>query len=116
MAPSLRLIRAGLYENVHITDWFKRKYPCLLRAYTAHSRMLMLRRKNGREDDAARGGGVVMKITSSTDLEFPGLKFAIRQGEVKELPDDPEAAAFILASTYIREVPAPESETTRKHT
>jgi hypothetical protein len=36
-----------------------------------------------------------MKITSTTDLEFPRLKFAIRQGEVKDLPDDPEAAAFI---------------------
>jgi hypothetical protein len=57
-----------------------------------------------------------MKITSTTDLEFPGLKFAIRQGEVKDLPADPEAAAFILASVYIREVPEPESETTRKHT
>ena len=57
-----------------------------------------------------------MKITSSTDLEFPGLKFAIRQGEVKDLPTDPEAAAFILASMYIREVPEPESKTTRKNT
>ena len=55
-----------------------------------------------------------MKITSSTDLEFPGLQFAIRHGEVKDLPDDPEAAAFILASTYIQEVPEPESKTTRK--
>jgi hypothetical protein len=49
----------------------------------------------------------IMKITSTTDLEFPGLKFAIRQGEVKDLPADPEAAAFILASVYIREVPEP---------
>jgi hypothetical protein len=55
-----------------------------------------------------------MKITSTTDLEFPGLKFSIRQGEVKELPDDPEAAAFILASTYIREVPEPERKTRRQ--
>jgi hypothetical protein len=55
-----------------------------------------------------------MKITSTTDLEFPGLKFAIRQGEVKDLPTDPEAAAFILASVYIREVPDPQSETTRE--
>ena len=56
-----------------------------------------------------------MKITSTTDLEFPGLKFSIRQGEVKELPADPEAAAFILASVYIREVPEPQSETPREH-
>jgi hypothetical protein len=55
-----------------------------------------------------------MKITSTTDLEFPGLKFSIRQGEVKDLPDDPEAAAFILASVSIQEVPEPESQTTRK--
>ena len=57
-----------------------------------------------------------MKITSTTDLEFPRLKFAIRQGEVKDVPADPEAAAFILASVYIREVPEPESQTTRKTT
>jgi len=36
-----------------------------------------------------------MKITSTTDLAFPGLQFAIRQGEVKDVPADPEAAAFI---------------------
>jgi len=57
-----------------------------------------------------------MKITSTTDLEFPGLKFAIRQGEIKDLPANPEAAAFILASVYIQEVPEPESQTTRKDT
>ena len=57
-----------------------------------------------------------MKITSTTDLEFPRLKFAIRQGEVKDLPTDPEAAAFILASVYIREVPEPQSETKRQDT
>jgi hypothetical protein len=50
-----------------------------------------------------------MRITSTTDLEFPRLKFAIRQGEVKDVPDDPEAAAFILSSAYIREVPEPKS-------
>jgi hypothetical protein len=49
-----------------------------------------------------------MKITSTTDLEFPGLRFAIHQGEIKDLPDDPDAAAFILASAYIQEVPEPE--------
>jgi hypothetical protein len=57
-----------------------------------------------------------MKITSTTDLEFPGLKFSIRQGEVKDVPADPEAAAFVLASVYIREVPEPESQSTRKTT
>jgi hypothetical protein len=57
-----------------------------------------------------------MKITSTTDLEFPGLKFAIRQGEIKDLPANPEAAAFILASVYIQEVPEPESATTPQDT
>jgi hypothetical protein len=57
-----------------------------------------------------------MKMTSTTDLEFPGLHFAIRQGEVKDLPNDPEAATFIVANAYIREVPEPESQTTRKTT
>jgi hypothetical protein len=52
-----------------------------------------------------------MKITTTTDLEFPRLKFAIRYGEVKDLPADPEAAAFIVASVYIREVPEPERQT-----
>ena len=57
-----------------------------------------------------------MKITSTTDLEFPGLQFAIRQGEIKDLPANPEAAAFILASVYIQEVPEPGSVTTQKTT
>ena len=64
----------------------------------------------------ARDGDFLMKITSIMDLEFPRLKFAIRQGEVKDLPDDSEAAAFILASAYIQEVPEPESKTTRTDT
>jgi hypothetical protein len=55
-----------------------------------------------------------MKMTSTTDLACPGLPFAIRQGEVKDLPADPEAAAFIVASVYIREVPEPQRETTRQ--
>ncbi len=55
-----------------------------------------------------------MKITSITDVEFPRLKFAIRQGEIKDLPANPEAAACILASAYIREVPEPQRETTRQ--
>jgi hypothetical protein len=37
-----------------------------------------------------------MNITSTTDLEFPRLKFAIRQGEVKDVPANPEAATIIL--------------------
>jgi len=55
-----------------------------------------------------------MKITSITDLEFPRLQFAIRQGEVKDVPANPEAAALILASAYIREVPEPERTPTRQ--
>jgi hypothetical protein len=63
---------------------------------------------------AARGGDIGMKITSTTDLEFPRLQFAIRQGEGKDLPANPEVAALILASAYIREVPEPESEPRRQ--
>jgi hypothetical protein len=36
-----------------------------------------------------------MQMTRRTDLEFPGLPCALRHGEVKDVPDDPEAAAFI---------------------
>jgi hypothetical protein len=36
-----------------------------------------------------------MTITRSTNLEVPGLHFSIRPGAVKDLPADPEAAAFI---------------------
>jgi hypothetical protein len=54
---------------------------------------------------------VALSSTLSRDTtEFPGLKFAIRQGEVKDVPPDPEAAAFIVASVSIREVPEPQSE------
>jgi hypothetical protein len=45
-----------------------------------------------------------MNITSITNLEFPGLTCTIRQGEIKDVPAEREAAAFIVASPYIREV------------
>jgi hypothetical protein len=57
-----------------------------------------------------------MKMTRRTDLEFPGLPFSIRHGEVKDVPDDPEAAAFIGASTSFQQVPEPERKTPRKET
>ena len=57
-----------------------------------------------------------LKMTSTTDLACPGLHCAIRQGEVKDVPAEPEAAAFIVASGYIREVPEPQSESTRQDT
>ena len=41
-----------------------------------------------------------MKMTSTTDLEFPGLYFAMRQGEVKVSPADPEAAAGFSERVY----------------
>jgi hypothetical protein len=56
-----------------------------------------------------------LKMTSTTDLACPGLQCALRHGEVKALPADPEAA-FIVASGYIREVPEPQSEPTRQDT
>ena len=57
-----------------------------------------------------------MNITSPTDLAFPRLQCALRQGEVQDVPANPEAAAIILASVYIQEVPEPERETTRQDT
>jgi hypothetical protein len=50
-----------------------------------------------------------MKIPSTTDLACPGLPCALRHGEVKDVPADPEAAVCIVASVYIREVPEPQS-------
>ena len=55
-----------------------------------------------------------MKMTSTTDLACPCLQCAIRHGAVKDVPADPEAAAFIGASVYIREGPEPQGETTRQ--
>ena len=52
-----------------------------------------------------------MKITSTTDLEFPRLPCAIRQGEDKDVPADPEAA-LIVTSASLRE--GPERATTRQ--
>jgi hypothetical protein len=46
-----------------------------------------------------------LNMTSTTDLALPGLHGALRHGDVKALPADLEAAAFIVASIYIREVP-----------
>ena len=46
-----------------------------------------------------------LNMTSTTDLALPGLQCALRQGEGKDVPADLEAAAFIVASIYIREVP-----------
>lgn len=64
--------------------------------------------------DAARGGDLCMKLTSTTDLEFPRLPYAIRQGEGKDVPADPEAAALIVTSASLREGPEPERATTRQ--
>ena len=49
-----------------------------------------------------------MKVTSTKDLSFPKLGFGIRAGEVKELPEDKEAQARILAEPEISEVKAPK--------
>jgi hypothetical protein len=55
-----------------------------------------------------------LNMTSTTDLALPCLHFVIRQGEVQDVPADPEAAACMVARVDIREVPAPQSETTRE--
>jgi hypothetical protein len=48
-------------------------------------------------------------MTSRSDRVCPGLHCAIRHGEVKAGPADPEAAACMGASGSIREVPEPQS-------
>ena len=58
----------------------------------------------------------MMEMTSTTELACLGLHCVIRQDEVKDVPADPEAATFIVASVYIREVSEPQSETTREDT
>ena len=55
-----------------------------------------------------------MKLTSTTDLEFPRLSCAIRQGEGKDVPADPKAAALIITSASLREGPEPERAPTRQ--
>jgi hypothetical protein len=46
-----------------------------------------------------------MNVTSTKDIVFPKLRFGIRAGEVKELPEDKDAQKRILAEPEISEVP-----------
>jgi hypothetical protein len=48
-----------------------------------------------------------MKATSTKSISFPKLNWGINAGEVKELPEDKEAQARILAEPEISEVKAP---------
>ena len=45
-----------------------------------------------------------MRVTSTKDIVFPKVKFNIRAGEVKDLPEDKDAQARILAEAEISEV------------
>lgn len=45
-------------------------------------------------------------VTSHTTVDFPKLKWSIRAGEQKELPDDKDAQKQILANECISEVKA----------
>ncbi len=45
-----------------------------------------------------------MKVTSNRSVEFPKLNFAISAGEVRELPEDKDAQAVILAHRSISKI------------
>jgi hypothetical protein len=45
-----------------------------------------------------------MKVTSTTSVEFPKLKWSIRKGETKDLPKDQKEAEHILAHSDILKV------------
>jgi hypothetical protein len=40
-------------------------------------------------------------VTSSVTIDFPSLGWSINEGDTKELPDDTDAQAIILACGYI---------------
>lgn len=45
-----------------------------------------------------------MKVTSNRSVEFPKLGFAISAGETRELPENKEAQAVILAHRSISKI------------
>lgn len=45
-----------------------------------------------------------MKVTSTSNVDFPKLGFAINAGEVRDPPEDADAQAQILAHPDIIEV------------
>jgi hypothetical protein len=50
-----------------------------------------------------------MKVTSTKSISFPKLGWGISAGEVRELPEDKEAQARILAEPEISEVREPKA-------
>lgn len=44
------------------------------------------------------------KVTSNVSVDFPKLGWGINAGDVRELPKDADAAAYILATPGITEV------------
>lgn len=44
------------------------------------------------------------KVTCKVSIDFPKFKWGINAGEVRELPEDKEAAAAILAAPEIVEI------------
>jgi len=44
------------------------------------------------------------KVTSSVDLDFSTIGWAIGEGQVKELPENEDAQKEILANEFITEV------------
>jgi hypothetical protein len=45
-----------------------------------------------------------MQVTATFSVDFPELNWGINAGEVRELPEDKDAQALILAHPDIKEV------------
>lgn len=50
------------------------------------------------------------KVTSTIDIDFTTIGWAIGEGQIKELPDNEDAQKEILANEYIKEVSGDEHE------
>jgi hypothetical protein len=53
---------------------------------------------------SSHNSSIGMKVTSNRSVEFPKLGFAISAGETRELPENKEAQAVILAHRSISKI------------
>jgi len=49
------------------------------------------------------------KVTSHKEIEFPGLNWGIKPGEMKELPEDKQAQEIILDHPAVAQIDEPKS-------
>jgi hypothetical protein len=52
-----------------------------------------------------------MQVTAKTSVDFPKLGWGINAGDVRELPEDKDAQAVILAEPTISEVQSKKTNT-----